>query len=910
MSNADEPGNATLGVPGGEGPGVRIGAFTIIRQLGEGGFGVVYEAEQEQPLRRRVALKVIKLGMDTREVIARFEAERQALALMDHPHIARVFDAGATETGRPYFVMELVKGEPISNFCINHELPVEQRLELFEQVCAAAQHAHAKGIIHRDLKPNNVLVSEHDGQPFAQIIDFGIAKATSGRLTDKTLQTEQFLMMGTPLYMSPEQAAGDTDIDSRTDIYALGVILYELLTDSTPIESHSLRSAAYGEVQRIIRDVDPPVPSARLLQSARISVSEGGRRSMDPRKLAGIVRGELDWIVMKAIEKDRNRRYETASDLATDLRLYRSGRPVLAAPPGIGYRLRKALRRNRSVLAVGALLVVAVLVTLIGVDRWSVFHATSPAAAAASAVPGKSIAVLPFENLSSDKDNAYFADGMQDMILTKLADIRELKVISRTSTAKYASHPDNLRTISTELGVATVLEGSVQKAGNQVLINVQLIDARSDQHLWAQAYKRTLDNVFDVEGEVAQAVADALDAKLSAAEQNAVKVKPTSNPAAYDAYLRGLALLPSAQYNVHKRVAACEQAVRLDPGFALAWSWLSRDDAWMYFNGEDHSEDRRLKAREAMETVERLAPGSSESLLAHGYYAYRVDRDFEGARQFFERARAASPNDVEPLWPLAMIARRQGRWQESIDLLERAMAVDPRNLLTLESADTTYASMRDFRHAQRIMDRELALAPGPEGLLGSQAALFMQGGDLASLKKLLDQWPAGHAKADNNWFPEGYFLYARDFNEGIAFLKAELTGAQDQDTRTNTLAVLGDMYRLTGDATSARSIYLQASALLEKSLKAATEDTQTLRTLAMVQAGLGEKGLAIATAKQAIAIDTRFGDRSETPKDEEIVARIQARFGDKDAAIDTLHRLIQVAYFDPVSVATLQLDPD
>ena len=366
MSDPSKPTDATMEMPRGEVPGGRIGPFKILQQLGEGGFGSVFEAEQEQPVRRRVALKVIKLGMDTREVIARFEAERQALALMDHPHIARVLDAGATESGRPYFVMELVKGEPISSYCRKHALSITQRLNLFDQVCAAVQHAHTKGIIHRDLKPSNVLVSMQDDLPFAKVIDFGIAKATSGRLTDKTLFTEQFLMMGTPLYMSPEQAEGSPDIDTRTDIYALGVILYELLTDTTPLDSHSLRSAGYAEVQRIIREVEPPRPSARLSRSITTKLGADAKHQDAPRKLAKMLRGELDWIVMKAIEKDRTRRYETANGLAMDLRRYLAGEPVLAAPPSAVYRMQKFVRRNKVVVTAGALVAAALLVGIVG----------------------------------------------------------------------------------------------------------------------------------------------------------------------------------------------------------------------------------------------------------------------------------------------------------------------------------------------------------------------------------------------------------------------------------------------------------------------------------------------------------------------------------------------------------------
>jgi len=342
--------------------GDRIGPWVLRENLGHGGMGVVFRAERaDGQVRQDVAIKVVKLGLDSREVIARFEAERQALALMEHPHIARMLDAGTTDSGRPYFVMELVRGEPVSDYCIGHALTIAQRLRLFGQVCAAVQHAHTKGIIHRDLKPNNVLVSSHDGEPFAKVIDFGIAKAISGRLTDRTLLTERFGMMGTPLYMSPEQARGSEDIDTRADVYALGVILYELLTDSTPIDADSLRNAAFEEVQRIIREVDPPRPSARLAQSATTGRHAATNSGIDLRGLVKSVRGELDWIVMKALEKERARRYESASAMAQDIGRYLAGEAVLAAPPGARYRLRKLVRRNKGAVAAGSMIAAALL---------------------------------------------------------------------------------------------------------------------------------------------------------------------------------------------------------------------------------------------------------------------------------------------------------------------------------------------------------------------------------------------------------------------------------------------------------------------------------------------------------------------------------------------------------------------
>jgi len=359
-----ERGVATIDEPAiTERPGTVIGPYKLLEQIGEGGFGVVFMAEQTHPVRRKVALKVLKPGMDSRQVVARFEAERQALALMDHPNIAHVFDGGETATGRPYFVMELVRGIPITDFCDHNHLPVRERLGLFISVCQAVQHAHHKGIIHRDLKPTNVLVTLHDGTPVPRVIDFGIAKATGQQLTDKTLFTNFSQMVGTPLYMSPEQAEmSGLDMDTRTDIYSLGVLMYELLTGTTPFDKERLRTAAYDEIRRIIREEEPAKPSTRMSTLGQAAKTASVNRKSDPHRLSQLFRGELDWIVMKALEKDRNRRYESASAFAADVQRYLNDEAVLACPPSAMYRFRKLARRNRRTLAMGSVLVLAALV--------------------------------------------------------------------------------------------------------------------------------------------------------------------------------------------------------------------------------------------------------------------------------------------------------------------------------------------------------------------------------------------------------------------------------------------------------------------------------------------------------------------------------------------------------------------
>ncbi len=387
---------ATIDEPLSERPGTVIGPYKLLSQIGAGGFGIVFMAEQHQPIRRRVALKVLKPGMDTRQVVARFEAERQALALMDHPNIAKIFDAGTTGEkdeggrmkdekeadgrsdssfrlhrssfggGRPYFVMELVRGIPITEFCDQNHLPVRQRLELFVNVCKAVQHAHQKGIIHRDLKPTNIMVTLHDGVPVPKVIDFGIAKAMGQQLTDKSLFTNFAQMIGTPMYMSPEQAQmSGLDVDTRTDIYSLGVLLYELMTGATPLDSERLRTAGYDEIRRLIREEDPARPSTRMSTLDEAVTMASANRKSDPKRLSQLFRGELDWIVLKALEKDRNRRYETASALAADVQRYLKNEPVQACPPSRWYRFRKLVVRNKQMFVAASAAVLMVLLALV-----------------------------------------------------------------------------------------------------------------------------------------------------------------------------------------------------------------------------------------------------------------------------------------------------------------------------------------------------------------------------------------------------------------------------------------------------------------------------------------------------------------------------------------------------------------
>jgi tetratricopeptide (TPR) repeat protein/serine/threonine protein kinase len=658
----------TIDQPLNERPGTQIGPYKLLQQIGEGGMGVVYMAEQIEPVKRRVALKIIKPGMDTRQVIARFEAERQALSLMDHPNIAKVLDAGTTESGRPYFVMELVKGQPITQYCDEHHLTPRQRLELLLPVCQAIQHAHQKGIIHRDVKPTNILVAEYDQQPVPKVIDFGVAKATSQTLTEKTMFTGYGQIVGTLEYMSPEQAkVNQLDIDTRSDIYSLGVLLYELLTGSTPFDKDRLRSAAFDEMLRIIREEEPPKPSTRLSTSQDSLPSISAQRQTEPAKLTKLLRGELDWIVMKALEKDRSRRYETAGGLAADVQRYLADEPVQACPPSAGYRLRKFVRRNKRALATATLAGVMLLVGL-------------------GAVAG-SIGWLMRD---------------QEARRTKLAGQLELILEEVKKLEAEQKWPEALS--ATRRAEALVAGGggdaALEKQVRDVLADLTLVERLED--IWLELAERTEGN-SDQWCDDAYAAAFrkyGIDLDQCTTQQAAERLG--SRPAAVTlaAWLdhwahcrRGMGddagsvkrLTMAGQIDLDPwrrkvREAMAQKDLKALDEMADAADLASQTAPTLYLLGTTlHRAGKEERAIEVLRRAQRSHPGDPWINASLGrYLSNRVPPQADEAVGFYRVAVAFRPHKAKLHSSLAFCLRQQGKLDEAITSLRKAIELDPK----------------------------------------------------------------------------------------------------------------------------------------------------------------------------------------------------------------------------------------
>src|SRR5947208_802834 len=658
---------------------VDFGDYELLKEIGRGGQGVVYRARQKS-LNRTVALKMIGLGHWATEAhLKRFRREAEAAASLEHPGIVPIHEVGERE-GTCYFSMGFIEGDQLDEVVRREPMPVRRAAELIAKVARTVHYAHEHHILHRDIKPGNILL-DAEGEP--HLTDFGLARLVE---TESTI-TRTMEVLGTPSYMAPEQAVGnDAAITSTTDVYGLGAVLYQLLTGHPPFAGGTT-----FETVRLVLDTEPRQP-----------------RLLNPK-----IDRDLNTICLKCLDKDPQRRYASALALAEDLERWLKHEPIRARRTGLFTRGRKWLRRSPSIAVMAAMLLV--LAVPLGVMIWRTESERS--ATSNSAPPEKSIAVLPFSNLSKEQENALFADGMQDEILSDLAKVADLKVISRTSVMPYKSGmPRNMRVIGQQLGVAHVVEGSVQRAGNRVRVNAQLVDARTDRHLWAQSYDRDLADVFAIQSEIAKTIADQLQAKLSPREKNAIERHPTSDISAFDLYTRAKNILLRTAFvgkaNLLEAVDLLNQAVARDPSFFDAYCQLAYAHDALYFFGLDHTSARLSLAEAALQAASRLRPDAGETHLARGRNLYWAYGDYDGALAEVEVARQTLPNDARTFELMGVIQRRQGRWEESTRNFERTVELNPRDIETLVlGVAGNYSGLRRYAEAKPWFARVLAFEP-------------------------------------------------------------------------------------------------------------------------------------------------------------------------------------------------------
>src|SRR5256714_154416 len=855
---------------------VEVGADGFPIELGAGAMAITYRA-RDTVLNSVVALKAIDRKVAQHPgARSRFLREARLAAQIRHPNVARVTHYGEQD-GECFYVMELVEGETLETVVRRDgPMPLALALEVIEQAARALAAAEACGLVHRDIKPSNIMMeADASGALVVKVIDYGIAKVLASEAEGGAEQT-QTGFIGTPAFASPEQFAssGQTRVDTRSDIYSLGVTFWYLLSGRVPFVGRTLEEIHTRQEGQLpvdqLKGLDVPARILTLLKSML---------APDPKDRPQSA-GEL----LSAV-------YRCSTKFSTEARL----------------------RRRRSALAaVGA----AVLIPAIALGAW-LFHRSK-----SSAEMERSIAVLPFENLSGDKENAYLAEGIQDEILTRLSKVGELKVISRNSTQHYKNKPENLREIAKQLGVAHVLEGSVQKSAGTVRVNVHLIKAVNNSPVWADTLDRPLTDILSLESEVAVTVADQLRAKLTGEEAQLIAAKPTDDPQAYDAYLRALAytlrsggfepayVIPAQQY--------LKEAVRIDPKFALGWSLLSSVDSAGYITATlPRTTALRDEARIAAETALGLQPNLGEAVSAKAFYHYVFLKDYDTALRYFEQAARLLPSDSRIPEALAFVERRRGRWEQSEAYFNRAERLDPRNARIIGQHAVLYKMLRRFPDAVRKYEDTLNITPDDPQPVVRQAAIFQATGDLPRAAAILAPL---YSKPDDDGTIEPLAYQAileRRTASIIPRLKEMLSKpdsalGNDKGELRFWLAWAQD---IAGDHSAARESWTQAKDELESSLKEQPESYLLIGDLALTEMKLGENTLALTLADRGLSANPIEKDAATGPLSLEVFARVTAATGDHDRSIATLKKLLSIPYEGPLAShlpltpALLKLDP-
>src|SRR5438067_415862 len=876
--------------------GESIAHYRIESLIGVGGMGQVYLARDDR-LGRKVALKFLPERLTANNSqLSRFKSEARAASALNHPNILTVYEIG-TEGNRHFIATEFIEGVTLRATLARGRMSVHAALEVAVQVASALAAAHETGVVHRDIKPENIMIRP-DG--YVKVLDFGLAKLTEqksasddqGLTVTNTQHTQAGLVLGTPRYMSPEQARGQP-ADARSDIWSLGAVIYEMVS-GVPAFSGATPSDCIASILKTEAS-----PLSRVAPAAP---------------------PELQSVLHKALRKNRDERYQTIADMLADLRSLKEKLERAASAPKFQPAwLWSAAVSAIVLIAIGALFFTRYRSLPVAARATSSSVPDGTALSAPANIPEKSIAVLPFENRSHDPDNAYFADAIQDEILTRLSKIADLKVISRTSTQHYKTVPANVPDIAKQLGVAHILEGSVQKSGDAVRVNVQLIKAANDSHVWADTFDRKLTDIFSVESEVAKAIADQLRVKLTGREKEVVAAKPTGNPEAYDNYLRGLAYTLRTGNNSANALGAqkyLKEAVRLDPKFALAWALLSYTDAVGYRTLTlQPTVHLREEARQAAENALTLQPNLGEAVLAKGYYHYSCLNDFDTAERYFGEARRLLPNSSRISESLAYLERRRGGWERSEAYFNEAERLDPRNVNLLTQHALFFMLLRRGPEALRKLDQVLNITPDDMDTLTLQAAIAQGEGDLSRAAALLAPLQPG---ADDATVLETQVYQAileRRPAPIISRLKEILAKPDPALGYINgeLRLWLGWAQDVGGDHAAAQESWQQARSELEAFLKEQPENVQLITDLALINMGLGNKAAALALAERAMAALPLEKDAVSGPGPIEILARVAAQTGETDRAIAALQKLLSIpAITDtsaPFTPALLRLDP-
>jgi serine/threonine protein kinase/TolB-like protein/Flp pilus assembly protein TadD len=834
-------------------PDRRLGNYQILDEIGHGGMGVIYRARQRHS-RRIVALKrILAYEADSRETLIRFRREAQAAASLDHPNILPIYEIGEDKDGLPFISMKFAAGGSLRDVAPALRNKPSRSVALMAKIARALQYAHAQGILHRDLKPGNILL---DGRGEPLVSDFGLAKwfDTASDLT------HTLTIFGTPGYVAPEQAEGSTrSLGPSTDVYSLGAILFDLLTGRPPFLGDNVLAV-------IQQAAEKPAPKLR-------SVSPALDR-------------DLEIICAKCLEREPNARYCSAGDLAEDLERWLADRPIIARPISVSVRIGHWSRRNPAVAGMAVLLLA--LGTAVGIMTWKSGLLHRPTNIA--------IAVLPFENLSQTKESAFFADAIQDGILTKLGRVAELRVISRTSVMAYHD-ARNTRQIGRALNVSHVLKGSVRWEEGRIHLSAQLIDTRTDNQVWAEEYDQDLANVFLTQSEIAKEVAGQLEAKVSAGEKAAIEEPSTSDFVAYDFYLRARDLLLTlfssrARADLLQAADLLNQAVARDPSFFQAYCQLAYTHDQLYFLGFDHSPARLALAEAAIQAAFRIRPEAGEAHLARADNLYRGYLDYERALAELATASQTLPNSPRLFALKGYIERRQGRWEESTWSLERAIDLDPRDFYTLQQIAISYGVLRRYAEEKSVLDRALSIAPDDVDTEVARASVeFHWKADTRSLHQTIDSIrvtnPAALSNIANDWL--SCALAERDVSAAKdalnAFGEIPLT---DYAVHSNRQLMEGVIARMTNDDETARAAFTVARVEQEKAVKAQPNYGPPLCVLGLIDAGLGRKEDALREGRRAVELLPVRKDAINGPLMIAYLAMIAAWVGEKDLACEQL----------------------